>query len=374
MPPPVGFSYCSGHGPAGDGKSCGRWNDTSTAIHSFEFLKNWYAEFPEFAERDLYLTGESYAGIYVPTLAREILKNKGSTPEQQLRGFAVGDGCLGGDWGGPYYEVEFFHGHGQFSDKTYREIQTKCSVKELVEGVRNASCKAALDKMEDEKGYSFEYNLYDECYDFDLLTSQRWDAPRPHFGAPRRPHHAQKRLMSGQHTSGVEYEPHHMDGAPCGGTSVLPKWANHSKVKKALHVPSDAFFFDADGWDMYDSTEPKLVPFYKEAAEKTDVRILVYNGDTDPGLNSFRAENWTRAIGLAETEAWRPWTIDGRLRMGGFVIRYEHELDFLTIRGSGHMVPEYKPAAAFAFLKAWLSNADYPWYRPASGMLKTVVV
>jgi len=60
--------------------------------------------------------------------------------------------------------------------------------------------------------------------------------------------------------------------------------------------------------------------------------------------------------------------------MGGFVTRYEHELDFLTIRGSGHMVPEYKPAAAFAFLKAWLSNADYPRYRPASGTLKTVVV
>jgi carboxypeptidase C (cathepsin A) len=372
LPPPVGFSYCSGAGPSGDGKSCGRWNDTSTAKHSFEFLNNWYAAFPEFAQRDLYLAGESYAGIYVPTLAREILRNKGTVPERQLKGFAVGDGCLGGSWGGPYYEIEFFHGHGQFADKTYRNIQAKCSFKELVEGVTDAACKAELDQMDKEKGYSFAYNLYDECYDFDLLTAPAWDAPRPHFGAPRRPRGSRSLSPGRSVTEG--YAPHHMDGAPCGGTAVLPKWANNTDVRRALHVAHDAVFFDADGWDMYDSTEPELVPFYREAAEQTKLRILVYNGDTDPGLNSFRAENWTKAIGLAEKESWRPWTTDGKVHMGGFVTRYEHDLDYLTIRGSGHMVPEYKPEAAFAFLKAWLGNEEYPHYQPHTTMATKVVV
>lgn len=306
LPPPVGFSYCSAAGPSGGGKSCGRWNDTSTAKHSFEFLNNWYSAFPEFSHRDLYLVGESYAGIYVPTLAREILKNKGSVPEQQLKGFAVGDGCLGGSWGGPYYEIEFFHGHGQFSDKTYRKIQAKCSFKELVEGVTDAACKAELDQMDKEQGYSFAYNLYDECYDFDLLAAPKWDAPRPHFGAPRRPRKPQSLSLSTiQPAWGAtdRYDPHHMDGAPCGGTAVLPHWVNNTEVKRALHVEHNAFFFDGDGWDMYDSTEPELVPFYREVAEQTNLRVLVYNGDTDPGLNSFRAENWIRAIGLSETEA-----------------------------------------------------------------------
>ena len=48
-----------------------------------------------------------------------------------------------------------------------------------------------------------------------------------------------------------------------------------------------------------------------------DVRVLVYNGDTDPGINSFVSQNWTVALGLEETEAWRPWTLDGCQRMGG---------------------------------------------------------
>ena len=49
--------------------------------------------------------------------------------------------------------------------------------------------------------------------------------------------------------------------------------------------------------------------------------------------------------------------------MGGYVTRYEHErFDFLTIRGSGHMVPQFKPAQAFEFLSTWLKNEDWKRY------------
>lgn len=42
--------------------------------------------------------------------------------------------------------------------------------------------------------------------------------------------------------------------------------------------------------------------------------------------------------------------------MGGYVTRYKGDFDFLTIRGSGHMVPEYKPKETTVFLKNWLNN------------------
>ena len=60
-----------------------------------------------------------------------------------------------------------------------------------------------------------------------------------------------------------------------------------------------------------------------------------------------RAENWTVALGFKPTQTWRPWTLDSCLRVGGYVTRYEKDrFDFLTIRGSGHMVPQFKPAQA----------------------------
>ncbi len=85
-PPPVGFSYCDPAGPSGDGFSCGSWNDTRTAHHNLAFLKNWFAAFPEYRASEFYLTGESYAGIYVPTLARAILEDPDASRSIKLPG------------------------------------------------------------------------------------------------------------------------------------------------------------------------------------------------------------------------------------------------------------------------------------------------
>ena len=114
---------------------------------------------------------------------------------------------------------------------------------------------------------------------------------------------------------------------------------------------------------VYHSTEKNLMPFYQKVAATTKLRVIVYNGDTDPSINSFEAANWTTHLGFTPTQKWRPWTLDACLRMGGYVTRYEHErFDFLTIRGSGHMVPQFKPAQAFEFLGAWLRGEDWKRY------------
>jgi len=77
------------------------------------------------------------------------------------------------------------------------------------------------------------------------------------------------------------------------------------------------------------------------------------------GLNSFYAQNWTAALGYDELEGWRPWTLDGKQAMGGYVTRYKNDFDYLTIRGAGHMVPEYQPRSSLEFLKRWLRNEEW---------------
>ena len=37
----------------------------------------------------------------------------------------------------------------------------------------------------------------------------------------------------------------------------------------------------------YTLSEKNLLPFYQHVMQKTDLKVLVYNGDTDPGINSM---------------------------------------------------------------------------------------
>lgn len=363
-PPPVGFSYCDPAGPSGPGTSCGSWNDTRTAVHNYEFLVNWFKAFPEFRNNDLYITGESYAGIYVPTLAREIVR-RGGSDGINLKGWAVGDGCVGtdvlcgsgpGSWKGPHFQVEFLHGHGQVSEDTYKIITNNCTRDELIYGVTEPKCKGAIDRMETEVGGYYAYNLYDDCWyenDFNSVHV----ADRSYWGPPK--------LTGASPSDGFSAA---LNDYPCGGVGALARWMNSSQVKAALHVAPDAFFFSGDNGVgfVYNLTEANLMPFYKEIATSTKYRVLIYNGDTDPGINSFSMQNWTTSLGLRKTQAWRPWTLDGRQRMGGYVTRYEGDFDVLTIRGSGHMVPEFKPRAALEFFTRWLRNEDYKPYKAPS--------
>ena len=47
----------------------------SSALDAFTALEAWFGKFPEYLDNELWLSGESYAGIYVPYLAWTIYEN-----------------------------------------------------------------------------------------------------------------------------------------------------------------------------------------------------------------------------------------------------------------------------------------------------------
>ena len=64
-PAGVGFSYCGVEG------GCA-YDDDQSAADNLAAVLNWYKKFPEYQAHELYISGESYAGIYVPYLANQI--------------------------------------------------------------------------------------------------------------------------------------------------------------------------------------------------------------------------------------------------------------------------------------------------------------
>jgi len=46
-----------------------RRNEDDIALDFEKFLRGFYEKYPEYMQNDLYLTGESFAGHYIPAIA-----------------------------------------------------------------------------------------------------------------------------------------------------------------------------------------------------------------------------------------------------------------------------------------------------------------
>lgn len=94
--------------PAGVGYSIGVnpedriHNDMTQSKDALAAMKDFYSGFPEFLNNPLYISGESYGGIYVPYLAWQIHQHNQlvsvykETQRYNLKGFIVGNGAT--DW------------------------------------------------------------------------------------------------------------------------------------------------------------------------------------------------------------------------------------------------------------------------------------
>ncbi|VDP84935.1 unnamed protein product [Schistosoma mattheei] len=63
----VGFSYSTAPSQT--------WDDDRTALDNYHALLHFLKKFPEYEGRRLFVTGESYAGVYVPTLSLLLLNS-----------------------------------------------------------------------------------------------------------------------------------------------------------------------------------------------------------------------------------------------------------------------------------------------------------
>jgi len=71
------------------------------ATNLYKVLTDLMKMFPDYFNRDFYITGESFAGHYIPVISYHILKEGGDLADK-LKGIAIGDG-----WTAPWYQVVY---------------------------------------------------------------------------------------------------------------------------------------------------------------------------------------------------------------------------------------------------------------------------
>lgn len=437
-PPPVGYSYCEPVGPSGHGTSCGAWDDAAVARVNRDFLKQWVRVFSDFASLPLYITGESYAGVYVPVIVQALLDDGATTATKSvasggvnLQGMAVGDGCLGSDvvcGGGAsrdiYYDMRFFCGHGQLSNAQCEKWAKACPRLPFAVPVPHDSpecVRVMTDMMSVVAGFD-GYNLYDTCWysggfgrgkksgnghgNGHMSASSTSASTRAQHMNPRT--RAQRTWFDKSHPMSPDVAVASLLFSPLASSSgssssspsarsllvsnaaendypcpdgVHAMWLNRTDVKRAWHVPENTYYFSGDNGDgfVYHSSAKNVLPVYSNVLRNTSLRVLVYNADADPAINSFVTQDkyfdYFASLGgnadadtdaaITQSAPWRAWTVDGRKYMGGYVTDYANgQFKFATVRGSGHMVPEFKPAPALAMLDAFVRGKPFPVYDP----------
>lgn len=85
QPAGVGFSYTDVVDPKP------YYDDETSAKYNLEALQKFFELFSEYKDNEFHITGESYAGIYIPYLAHEIL-TKDET-KINLKGIMIINGC-----------------------------------------------------------------------------------------------------------------------------------------------------------------------------------------------------------------------------------------------------------------------------------------
>ncbi|KAF9603121.1 hypothetical protein IFM89_033957 [Coptis chinensis] len=152
-PAGVGFSYSS------SSEDLLENGDIRTAKDSLEFLLKWFKRFPQFKGREFYITGESYAGHYVPQLAQAIVKYHQSTSDKSinLKGYMVGN-ALTDDYYDHLGVFQFMWSTGLISDQTYKLLNILCDYESFVH--TSSQCDKMLDISSDEVGKIDPYSIF----------------------------------------------------------------------------------------------------------------------------------------------------------------------------------------------------------------------
>ncbi|PON46180.1 Serine carboxypeptidase-like [Parasponia andersonii] len=337
-PAGVGFSYSNRSSDLFD------TGDRRTAKDSLQFLIRWLDRFPRYKGRDVYLTGESYAGHYVPQLAREIMVYNKQYSKQpiNLRGIMVGNAVTDN-----YYDnvgtVTYWWSHAMISDKTYKQLINTCDFRRQKE---TDECESLYSyAMDKEFGNIDQYNIYaPPCNNSDGTTRTTSQST---MRLPHRPHNSIKfRELSG-------YD-------PCS-EKYAEIYYNRPDVQKALHanVTTIPYKWTACSEVLnrnWNDTEVSVLPIYKDMIA-AGLRVWVFSGDVDSVVPVTATRFSLARLKLATKLPWYPWYV--KKQVGGWTEVYEG-LTFATVRGAGHEVPLFKPRAALQLFRSFIQGKPLP--------------
>ncbi|XP_068635300.1 serine carboxypeptidase-like 45 [Aristolochia californica] len=345
----VGFSYSN------TSSNYINWNDIKTAEENLRFILNWLEEFPMYKDSELYLTGESYAGHYIPQLAALILQYNKQQPNKMinLKAIALGNPLL--DLDISVKAGDHLWSHGAISDKTLELEKTVCDdtryLREYYHDKWSQECNDVFNRV--------EYEIGDVIDRGDLLLPRCLSSSG-----------AQQAISGGKHGQIHAKLARRKYGDPCLGDRVFA-YLNLPQVQVALHANTTHLPYH---WDFClgpleyqeDNVDMDIIPVVAYLIHE-GIPVMLYSGDQDTKIPLTQTRIITnklaKGLQLKEFTQYGPWY--DKQQVGGWAQsfgtlrdgRNVTYLTFATVRGAAHEVPFTSPSQALTLFRAFLAGS-----------------
>lgn len=293
-------------------------DEACIALGLYESIQQFFTLFPHLHSNDFYITGESYAGKYIPSLGILIhKKNKIAKEKINLKGMALGNAYCDPinqmDYGSYLYQ------HGLI-DFTEQEIfnQMQSNITNEIKKQNWLSAGILMDRLMDGDISNFSYfknfTGFETYYNF-LMVKNNIDL------------------------------------------TVFKNLLNNIKVRNSIHV-GDLPFHDGKEVEIHLAADilqsvaveiSELLSFYK---------MLFYNGQLDIIVPYPLTENFLRNLDFSGSKDYKT-AVKKIWRVGDDIAGYYKKAGNLTevlVRNAGHMVPGDQPKWAFDLISQFIRN------------------
>lgn len=296
-------------------------NQDEVAKDLYDALQVFFGLNPLFRERPFYVTGESYAGKYVPSLGLYMLNQLDNNRALSLRldGVAIGNGLT----------------------HPVVQVQSHASVAYSV-GLIDSKEKLRLEALQQEAAI--------------LTFQEKWEEA----------HTARNRVLKRlENVTGLAtlYDmrrtlPYYTSE---NGTDYLSVFLNQAAVKEALKADGDIKWEDCSravdkrmGEDVMKSSKWMVEALLRRRP------LLLYQGQFDLQDGVVSTESWISILDWEELDNFlaserRVWKVSSKL--AGYV-RSHSNLTHVVVVGSGHLVPADQNLHSQIMIESWVSRGS----------------
>lgn len=294
-----------------------RTDESHIAVDFYTFLEGFLKKHPEYKKSSFYLTGEGYAGHFIPSIASYILKNPGL--KLNLKGVAIGNGYYSMAIQAPP-DAPFAFKNGLISEELFETV----------------------------------HHQLHECAD-ELIASGFTHALSVCYTA--------EDLIAGEYPN-WKFNPHYYTiKNPVPGTTYGYDWSSldaflaQDKVKSMLGVKGKSWTqCNMDVMDNLRKNGQDILDYSGDLSflVQSNLQVLMYNGVLDYMCNWFGGErvanslSWNKSTQFGSLE-YTKWNQDGEYKN-------LDNLTFLKLNDAGHFAAMDKPEVTLKMIEKFVNG------------------